>query len=50
MTRAEITEVFARRNEAWRRHDFEALTADHAEDGKVQSPVAGNVRGCGLKN
>ena len=45
MTREEITEFFARRNEAWRRHDFEALTADHAEDGIVQSPVGGNVRG-----
>jgi steroid delta-isomerase-like uncharacterized protein len=45
MTREEIREFFARRNEVWQRHDFAALTADHAEDGEVESPIGGNVKG-----
>lgn len=45
MTRREITEFFARRDEAWRRHDLVALALDHAEDGEVDSPVGGNVKG-----
>jgi steroid delta-isomerase-like uncharacterized protein len=45
MTRREISELFARRDEAWRRHDFTALAADHAEDGKLESPIGGNVKG-----
>ncbi len=45
MTRKEIEEFFAKRNEAWRRHDYEALTANHTEDGEVESPVGGNVKG-----
>ncbi len=45
MSRKEIMSFFARRDEAWQRHDFAALTDDHAEDGEVESPVGGNVKG-----
>jgi predicted ester cyclase len=45
MTREEISEFFARRDEAYRRHDVSALAADHAEGGKLHSPVAGDVKG-----
>ena len=45
MTRKEIAEFFAKRDEAWRRHDVGVLTAHHAEDGEVESPVAGHVKG-----
>jgi steroid delta-isomerase-like uncharacterized protein len=45
MTRKEIIEFFARRDESWLRHDVEALAADHAEDGVVESPVAGRAKG-----
>jgi predicted ester cyclase len=45
MTRAEISEFFARRDEVWQRHDFATLTADHTEDGEVKSPVGGHVKG-----
>lgn len=45
MTRKEIAEFLARRDEAWCRHDVVALTADHAEDGEVECPVGGNVKG-----
>jgi steroid delta-isomerase-like uncharacterized protein len=45
MTRKEITEFFAGRDEAWQRHDYESLTTDHAEDGEVESPLWGNLKG-----
>ncbi len=45
MTSKEISEFFARRGEAYQRHDFAALTEDHAEDGELDSPVGGNVKG-----
>jgi len=45
MTRREMVEFFARRNAAYRRHDFAALAADHTEDGELESPVGGNVKG-----
>ena len=45
MTREEISEFFARKDEARRRHDFAALAADYAEDGEVESPVGGHVKG-----
>jgi steroid delta-isomerase-like uncharacterized protein len=45
MTRNEIMEFFARRDEAWQRHDFAALTTDHIEDGVVESPLWGNLEG-----
>jgi steroid delta-isomerase-like uncharacterized protein len=45
MTLEEITQFFNRRNDAWNRHDIAALTADHAEDGEVESPAGGHVKG-----
>ncbi len=45
MTRKEVTEFFSRRDEAWQRHDVDALETDHAEDGQVESPVWGNIQG-----
>jgi predicted ester cyclase len=45
MTREEILEFFSRRDEAWQRHDVTALAEDHAEDGEVESPVGGYVKG-----
>jgi len=44
MTRDEIEQFFAKRNSAWNRHDIVALTADHCEDGEVDSPLWGHVR------
>ncbi len=45
MTRSEIREFLARRDDAWRRHDVAALTANHADDGTVESPFGGNLKG-----
>ncbi len=44
MTRKELREFFSRRNEAWQRHDYAALTSDHAEDGEVDSPFSGMLK------
>ena len=45
MTRKEILEFFARRDEAWQQHDAVALAAEHTEDGSVDSPFYGKVAG-----
>ena len=45
MTRKQMIEFFARRDEAWQRHDSIALAADHTEDGEVDSPLWGKVKG-----
>ena len=45
MTRKEMEHFFARRDEAWQRHDSAALTMDHAEDGEVESPFSGKLKG-----
>ena len=45
MTPAEISGFFARRDEIWQRHDHAALAEDHAEDGDLESPIGGNVKG-----
>jgi len=45
MSRKEIVSFFARRDIAWNRHDYSALTEDHADDGEVESPVGGSVKG-----
>jgi steroid delta-isomerase-like uncharacterized protein len=45
MTRQELLEFFARRDEAWQRHDTAALVLEHAEDGEVESPLWGKVKG-----
>ena len=41
MTRQEISDLFARRQQAWARLDADALTADHSDDSEVDSPLAG---------
>ena len=45
MTRDEITALFERRAEYWRRHDAAALTADHSPDCVVVSPTGGVLEG-----
>jgi len=45
MTREEISEFFSRRDEAWRCHEYAVLTEDHTEDGEVESPLSGHVKG-----
>jgi steroid delta-isomerase-like uncharacterized protein len=43
MTRDDILAVLARRADAWRRLDADALVADYAEDAVVESPLAGGT-------
>ncbi|MGH7342262.1 MAG: ester cyclase [Candidatus Rokuibacteriota bacterium] len=43
MTRDEINELIGRLLEAFVRRDIEALTQLHAEDGVVESPLAGGL-------
>jgi predicted ester cyclase len=45
MTREEIIAFFARRQDAFARHDAAALATTHAEDGVVESPWFGMVSG-----
>jgi predicted ester cyclase len=45
MNREDIVALFARREEAWRRHDAAALAADHAEDSVAESPLQGRLEG-----
>jgi len=45
MTSGEIIEFFARRDAVWQRHDIAGLVEDHVEDGEVESPLRGNVKG-----
>lgn len=45
MTREDIVALFARRSDAWMRHDGAALTADHAEDAVAESPIQGRLVG-----
>ncbi len=45
MTRDEITALFERRAEHWRRRDAAALAADHAPDCVVVSPTGGVLEG-----
>jgi predicted ester cyclase len=45
MTRQEVERLFDRRLEAWKGRDPEALAADHTEDGILQTPLAGEMRG-----
>jgi steroid delta-isomerase-like uncharacterized protein len=45
MTREEITAMFTRRQDDWRRGDAAALTADHAPDSVVISPTGGVLEG-----
>ena len=43
MSRDEIEALVTRRQLAWDAHDAHALTQDHAEDGVVESPLAGGA-------
>ncbi len=43
MTRDEILALLARRMDAWRRLDVDALVADYAPDAVVESPLAGGT-------
>jgi steroid delta-isomerase-like uncharacterized protein len=43
MTREEIVRLFDRRHDAYARLDADALAADHAQDGVLESPVAGGT-------
>ena len=45
MTRAEIDTFFAQRQHKWKRLDAKALAEDHTEDGLLESPLGGTVRG-----
>ena len=45
MTRSDITDLLARRDAAWNRRDVAEMTALHAEDGVVESLMAGTVEG-----
>jgi len=45
MTNDEILEFFTKRYEAWQRHDSDALAANHAENGELESPLRGKVKG-----
>jgi predicted ester cyclase len=45
MTSREISEFFVRRDANWQRHDFAKLAEDHTEDGEVESPIKGKVKG-----
>jgi uncharacterized protein (TIGR02246 family) len=45
MTREQLERFFHERQQAWARHDAEALTRDHAEDGTLMTPMLGSVRG-----
>jgi steroid delta-isomerase-like uncharacterized protein len=45
MTRGEIESFFDKVKDAWLRRDVEALTAFHAEDGTLSSPMMGTRKG-----
>jgi steroid delta-isomerase-like uncharacterized protein len=45
MDRTAMIALFARRAEAWNRHDAVTLAADHAADAIADSPLLGRVEG-----
>lgn len=45
MTRDETLAFFLARQRAWRAHDVDVLTNGHAENGTVNSPLFGSIRG-----
>jgi steroid delta-isomerase-like uncharacterized protein len=45
LNREDIVALFTRRNDAWTRHDAEALTADFAENAVADSPIQGRLQG-----
>ena len=45
MTRDEVVQFLAARRQHWRDRDPVALASDHSDEGTVQSPIFGSVRG-----
>ena len=45
MKRTEIADFFSIRDAAWQRHDSAALALDHEENGEVDSPFFGTIKG-----
>ena len=45
MTRDDAKAFFDRRQHAWRGRDVQTLTAGHADDGVIASPMFGTIRG-----
>ncbi len=45
MNRDEVVALFSQREALWRRRDSAGLAKGHAEDGVVESPIFGIVRG-----
>ena len=45
MTREEIQEFFVKRDKAWQQHDSATLAEDHTEEGEVESPLHGGIKG-----
>ena len=45
MDRTDIVALFARRADAWNRHDAATLAADHAEGAVAESPLLGHIEG-----
>jgi len=45
ITRKDISEFFAKRDRAWQEYDAKTLAAGHAEDGEIESPLFGNLKG-----
>lgn len=43
--RSEISDFFAVRDKAWQEHDAETLTEGHAENGEIDSPLWGTIKG-----
>ena len=45
MNRTEIAAFFTMRNKAWKNHDAEALSSSHTENGEIDSPLFGAIKG-----
>ncbi|MBN2242967.1 MAG: ester cyclase [Acidobacteria bacterium] len=45
MKRSEISDFFRKRDTAWQGHDADALAIGHAEDGEIESPLWGKIKG-----
>jgi len=45
ITRKDISEFFAKREKAWQDRDAGTLAAGHIEDGEIESPLFGNLKG-----
>jgi steroid delta-isomerase-like uncharacterized protein len=45
VSREDVTALFERRDEAWARHDADALAATHTEGGIAESPLQGRIQG-----